>query len=191
MKRKVKLFTSIASLCLAVALMAFGVYAATNVEYTATGSVSFESYVAVTWEATATGGLTSQPATTAGSYVTHADGSAATGTNTWDADRVFGAATGEQVIVYTIKCTNNGTDPVDVSYVENAMIAEQENVLSVEAKCGKKGELTTATPDAVTLTKGQIYEYVLTVTLEDVSASLGSEGLSFNLKFTAAKGTIA
>lgn len=191
MKRKVKLFTSIASLCLAVALMAFGVYAAANVEYTATGSVSFESYVAVTWTATATGGLKSQAATTAGNYVTHANGDAATGTNTWDADRAFGAAAGEQVIVYTITCRNDGTDPVDVSYEEVAMIAEQAGKLSVEAKCGKTGELATATPDAVTLTKGQTYEYVLTVTLEDVSASLGSEGLSFNLKFTAAKGTIA
>ncbi len=41
MKRKFKLITSVASLCLAVALMAFGVYAATAPSVTVNGSVSF------------------------------------------------------------------------------------------------------------------------------------------------------
>ena len=42
MKKKVKLFTTIASLCLAVALMAFGVYAATKVTYNVSGTVKYE-----------------------------------------------------------------------------------------------------------------------------------------------------
>ncbi len=41
MKRKIKVFSAIASLCLAVALMAFGVYAATQVTYTLSGSVTY------------------------------------------------------------------------------------------------------------------------------------------------------
>ena len=41
MKKKMKLFSTIASLCLAVALMAFGVYAATTVNYTVGGTVSY------------------------------------------------------------------------------------------------------------------------------------------------------
>ena len=41
MKKKVKLFTTIASLCLAVALMAFGVYAATTLQYTITNQVTY------------------------------------------------------------------------------------------------------------------------------------------------------
>ena len=41
MKKRVKLFTTIASLCLAVALMAFGVYAAANVTYNVNGTVSY------------------------------------------------------------------------------------------------------------------------------------------------------
>ena len=41
MKRKFKLFATVASLCLCLALMAFGVYAATTVTYTATGSVKY------------------------------------------------------------------------------------------------------------------------------------------------------
>ena len=41
MKRKFKLFATVASLCLCLALMAFGVYAATSVTYTASGSVTY------------------------------------------------------------------------------------------------------------------------------------------------------
>ena len=41
MKRKFKLFATVASLCLSVALMAFGVYAAAQVTYTINGSVSY------------------------------------------------------------------------------------------------------------------------------------------------------
>ncbi len=41
MKRRIKIFSAIASLCLAVALMAFGVYAAIAVDYTVSGSVSY------------------------------------------------------------------------------------------------------------------------------------------------------
>lgn len=43
MKRKFKLITSVASLCLAIALMAFGVYAAANPTVTVTGSVTFNA----------------------------------------------------------------------------------------------------------------------------------------------------
>ena len=42
MKRKFKLFATVASLCLCLALMAFGVYAASSVNYKASGKVSYE-----------------------------------------------------------------------------------------------------------------------------------------------------
>ena len=42
MKKRVKLLTTIASLCLAVALMAFGVYAASNPSVTISSNVSFQ-----------------------------------------------------------------------------------------------------------------------------------------------------
>ena len=41
MKRKFKLFATVASLCLSVALMAFGVYAAAQVTYNVKGTVSY------------------------------------------------------------------------------------------------------------------------------------------------------
>ena len=51
MKKKVKLFTTIASLCLAVALMAFGVYAATQVTFGVSGTIQFNATALTgTWE---------------------------------------------------------------------------------------------------------------------------------------------
>lgn len=41
MKKKIKLFSTIASLCLAISLMAFGVWAAVNVTFTTSSTVSF------------------------------------------------------------------------------------------------------------------------------------------------------
>ena len=60
MKKKVKLFSTIASLCLAVALMAFGVWAASSanfgvsstVKYTVTGQVNMEYTIEVKYTAT-------------------------------------------------------------------------------------------------------------------------------------------
>ena len=43
MKKKIKIFSTIASLCLAVALMAFGVYAAASIKLTATSTVTFKA----------------------------------------------------------------------------------------------------------------------------------------------------
>ena len=43
MKKRFKLITTIASLCLAVALMAFGVYAATEASFSVTNRVSFDA----------------------------------------------------------------------------------------------------------------------------------------------------
>ena len=54
MKRKFKLFATLASLCLSVALMAFGVYAATNSTYSISSSVSYTAQVACVWDAKVT-----------------------------------------------------------------------------------------------------------------------------------------
>ena len=42
MKKKVKLFVTIASFCLAVSMLAFGVYASSSVSYTVSGSLSYK-----------------------------------------------------------------------------------------------------------------------------------------------------
>ena len=57
MKKKIKIFSTIASLCLAVALMAFGVYAATSISFTTTSKVSFKATdIAGYWSLEISGG---------------------------------------------------------------------------------------------------------------------------------------
>ena len=67
MKKRLKLFSTIASLCLAVALMAFGVWAATNVSFTVSNKVSFTATANVkakVWHTTAVEKCTQSGATT-------------------------------------------------------------------------------------------------------------------------------
>lgn len=80
MKRKFKLITSVASLCLAVALMAFGVYAATAPSVTVNGSVSFAaSNVLASYKAEQ-----AEAAATLGEYVEKGKGSFTTTTSDVD-----------------------------------------------------------------------------------------------------------
>ena len=75
MKKRVKLLTTIASLCLAVALMAFGVYAASSSTLTVSSSVSFTSNeVQVKWTWSVDGGSLTAPI--AGNFSTTAEGEA-------------------------------------------------------------------------------------------------------------------
>lgn len=69
MKRKVKLFATIASLCLSLALMAFGVYAASAVTYKATGTVAYDLSEDVLCSITAVSGQGGDAAITAVSKV--------------------------------------------------------------------------------------------------------------------------
>lgn len=92
MKRKFKLITSVASLCIAIALMAFGVYAASTPTVTVNGTVSFNAEkvlaeVTVTKGAAATEGDITYAATDIklGSEA----GNVATLTATDNADKVF------------------------------------------------------------------------------------------------------
>ena len=145
MKKRVKLLTTIASLCLAVALMAFGVYAAANVTFTTTSTVSFtattdvfgtfEANVKKTGSADALDTIEATRANTAGS--------------SWSNTTVTGAgeALGENLkleavndeYVFTYKFTN--TSPYAVKYtitttvtadVPTATTADAETVLAID-----------------------------------------------------------
>ena len=80
MKKKVKLFTTIASLCLAVALMAFGVYAATQVTATVSGKITFVatdvdvSLVSVKWYAENVKNITNKTKDTADTLTATSEG---------------------------------------------------------------------------------------------------------------------
>ena len=184
MKRKVKLFASIASLCLAVALMAFGVYAATQVTYNVTGSVSFESQVAVTWTGNVTGGTLGEAQND--TYKVTADGTGDQGTGTWEIGEIaFGTQTAQRTITYTFTCTNNGTDPVKVSATASSMY--KSDTLDVTIKEGKQGETTEVDSlsgtNVVTLNTTEVYELTITVYLNDITKELaGTLNLGLALK---------
>ena len=185
MKRKFKLFATVASLCLSVALMAFGVYAASTVTYTVSGSVTFNDVqVATLWEAH----VYKEAAKTnewgaAGSYETTATGDP-TGNATWSPAVVF--TTTDKVAVFEIKCTNKGTGAIDID-VTGAGIAAVAGQLTVTMKHG----VGTASDEAsdvaalgtTNLGKTQTYVVEITVTLTDVLKALPTTAL--NLVFTA------
>ena len=131
MKKRVKLLTTIASLCLAVALMAFGVYAATQSTLTVNSTISFTSTdvkVLWTWEVTG-GNITAADASvTSGSYEAKTEGvptdnkevtlgklvtqgeDTTTGAISFDTSKVEG-----KTITYTIICQNTSAEAVKVT----------------------------------------------------------------------------
>ena len=195
MKRKTKLFASIASLCLAVALMAFGVYAATSVTYKVTGTVTFESQVAVTWTGTISGGKT-LPGTTTDTYKVTADGTGDQGDDTWAiGEAQFGAATTERTITYTFECTNDGSEPVHVTATLTELFGDEN--LTVKVKQGAKGASTVvgdaeagSALQAQTIAVDGTYECIITVTLDDPTATVNS-GNTLSLSFLVEKGAAA
>ncbi len=123
MKRKFKLFATVASLCLSVALMAFGVYAAAQVTYKVDGSVSYtvkNALVTVTTTAeymvTEESGSTGVTQGNAGTNVTTefvtgkfykaADTSAVTGGEAWNSYESTGL----------LKEDPNGTASINVDF---------------------------------------------------------------------------
>ena len=117
MKRKFKLFATLASLCLSVALMAFGVYAATNVTYNVTSTVSFAAQVAGQFGYSISGGGIAETSTNQtreslddanyrvnGSEVFDNNGQGTTKTLSTLAlpDMVFDISTGDKEVTYYI-----------------------------------------------------------------------------------------
>lgn len=124
MKKRAKIITTVASLCLAVALMAFGVYAATQVTLGISSEVSFTVQdVFVTIDASAT--LTdtaAQNMTQYVSYTTNANGAkVANGfgqeitLDTWEVEDIAYTST-KRVITYVITVQNDSQE--DSCYVD-------------------------------------------------------------------------
>ena len=136
MKRKFKLFATLASLCLSVALMAFGVYAASTSTYNVTSSVAFVSQVAVTWSGSVSGDIANignaDPAVGTAQdsqqvlYTYTEKGSNDYANNSTYADRQwqigevkFAVQTdGSSEVVYTINCLNESTNNIDVKVTD-------------------------------------------------------------------------
>ena len=194
MKRKFKLFATVASLCLSVALMAFGVYAATSVEYKVSGTVSFSSLeLASTWTAGAykADGTTTWGNTTNGSYKTTA-GQAAPEKNAAVFPKVAFTAT-DNVVIYKITCKNDGSTPfyVHVASLGNELV-DNDTKLTVEVKAGVKDAEKAVSNDiagltTVTVNNGETYSWIITVTYTAFTEPLTDTdiALQFTAKYTA------
>ncbi len=187
MKRKVKLFTSIASLCLAVALMAFGVYAATSATYHVTSNVTYASQVAVTW----TGKYTVGTQTTTDDTVQKVNGTEASSAQNWAIGDVALTAVNNKV-TYEFTCANDGGDAITVT-ASSAKLFGDAN-LKVEAQFGNTeselpalAEVTELENMEATLTGGQMCKLVIVVTLKNPGTSVGTSANSMDITLTAEK----
>ena len=175
MKKGFKIATTIASLCLTVALMAFGVYAATSSTLGISSTVSFTSQdVQVFWEWSVSGG--SLTTANSGEYQTTLEGAVdnkdiSLGTIN------FVTNNGEdgKTIKYTIKCTNTGAKPVSVTAPTAGLFAGDEN-LSISYTTNSAGtawsDVTLDTTTAKTVT------YEVTLTLLDATKDISTQTLS-------------
>lgn len=132
MKKRVKILTTIASLCLAVALMAFGVYAATQQTMTVGSTVSFTAQVAVTWGWEVEGGelgttgVSGTKQVGAGETSDLAFNPANETTNALPATVKFTNKENDQ-ITYTFTCHNDGNDAITVT-VTHTPVVETDNL---------------------------------------------------------------
>ena len=173
MKKRVKLLTTIASLCLAVALMAFGVYAASSSTMVITSQVAFGgAQVAVTWgwqveaeslkdEENTTGVLSATQ-----SYATTDPNANWTSTGI-PASVDFVAVNGD-TITYTFTCKNDGTAPITVAPSQETFTGSTN--CTVEMSDGTNDSWKT-----VTLTnQNDVATFTITYTLFSAGAGLGT-----------------
>lgn len=192
MKRKFKLFATIASLCLSVALMAFGVYAAVSTTYTVTSTVTFTSQVHVKWTGAVAGGK--DAATTDTQNLETNPASTDAQDFTWNITEPlqFGVADDAQkTITYTFTCKNLGKDTIYVDATASKLFGDANLTVNVKAGKGEPAALTgegTATipTDAVALAESEVYSLVIKVVLVDTTQSIG-ENNALNLVLTADK----
>ena len=190
MKKNFKLFSTIASLCLAVALMAFGVWAATTASFGITSKVTFAAtdvYVQFTADnykgATVEAALASQSLgqKTFNSY---------TGENP-----MVPSATAEKIdtltditldgtviaFVYKFTVKNVGKDDVIVTITDNSVAGENIDTLAVSAKVGDTNYVSGTT----TLKQNDVLVYTISSKVTDVTTS--ATDTSIDVKLVVAK----
>ena len=187
MKKRVKLLTTIASLCLAVALMAFGVYAASSSELTVASTVTFEAQVEVTWDwkvetKTAAGTETvAEGSQSFGAGVTSADWNAGDeGPETGDplpTEVPFPLENGAQII-YTFTCTNNANANGDAATISTTGTQLTNDDLTNCTVVYSENWATGATATA----NGGTAIFTITFTLTSASATVECDGFNHTLK---------
>ena len=172
-------------------LMAFGVYAATTVTYTVSGSVSFSANVYCTWEVTATYGDGTTPVDTTGATASHTFQPTDTTTSAeWKptGPMTFDSATDKNKIIITVKCTNLGAQAITIGLGDGLALPTSAD-LTVTYNDGDllEGEWTTGYTAQVEAAdaEGDTDVYTFTMTLELKDLTKGLSPVSFTLPFTA------
>ena len=194
MKKKFKLFATIGSLALAVCMMTIGVLAATQVSFSVTSNVSFETdkvYVDVIGKVeygasssresknftgqNYTGTVGDTAATnmvlTAGTGLTQED---ITGTQVNFGSLAF-AEEKDNTIVYTFTITNSGANDCYVKITPTNGVQDATNVTAEQAVSG--GIKAVDGTEALTTGESVTYKYTLTIT--DISKSVTPGDVSF------------
>lgn len=192
MKKKVKLITTIASLCLAVALMAFGVYAATSATLGITSQVSFTASgvtvqfdVEVEYDAAYVDYTDTDATKIEGTYTAYTEQAKK---NSWTSgviDPLAGTAAYDwnlgsyafkevanvagKTVVYKFKITNKGSNPVAITVTTGVEPVES----------GEAGTIAVTTDGtAANLAKNAVYTYTVTVTLNDATMDWAAKSIS-------------
>ena len=203
MKKKVKLITTIASLGLALALMAFGVYAATQAQFSVTSTVTFTNLnVAATMVANVTGGTITTEGKGEGDRQVTVSALPLDANDQGEQHKNYPVAlvdvkfepamdgenvTGD-VIEYTFEITNDGYDAIVVT--PSAFTVAAQNGLKVEMKCEENDDAVTGGDTtkwvAISgLTNGKKATYTLKLTLTNLASSLTA--IQVNPVFTVSK----
>lgn len=193
MKKKVKLFSTIASLCLAVALMAFGVWAATSSKYSVTSKVSFTSKdVMVTWNAKVVGGKVTNNVTAPAVVVNATTNPGAEhkaepvnlGAQEFDTTTTEGLT-----ITYTITCQNNGENVIRVTpaFKDTKKFATAQNVVvTYKMKNTTAGDFTPGDWAVQTIAKGETATWEVALRMENITQDVAEQNL--DVSFVAERG---
>lgn len=196
MKKRIKLFSTIASLCLAVALMAFGVYAAgtsnlsltSTVSYVVSGNVNVKFDVSVTASDPDTVTRTAPDADTANNETKGTwTWSATQGTADADINKTIDLGTyafqvgaaADSTITYTVKITNLGQYAVALAINDGPVDDATSSVnVTVDGEATKEIAATSATDGT------DVATYKVVYTLKDVTKDFNKNATAnFTPKF--------
>ena len=174
MKKGFKIATTIASLCLSVALLAFGVYAATSSTLTINSTVTFTSQdVQVLWEWSVSGGSLAEAST--GEHQTTAEGAVDDENVTLGSVSFVTTSEAGKTITYSVKCTNTGAKSVRVTAPTTGLFAGDSNLTITYTTNGTGTAWTDVTLDTAT---AKTVTYEVTLTLIDVTQDITTQTLA-------------
>ncbi len=191
MKRKFKLFATVTSLCLSVALMAFGVYAATSVSYSVNGTVSYNmtdvlvtittttEYVTDEHKGFSEGDVTelsyanSQQVDTYTSYNTGTNLPEGNGTHSTDADIDLNTSSAWKITIQVATINPNG---VEVAIDDGSFGLGGSENFAVLADSSNSYETL--------VSKGGNAKFVYYVYLKDATVAIANANFSISLDIT-------